>query len=411
MARILPFRAVRPAPDMASIVASRSYETYSNNEMERLMAENPNSFLHIINPGFMQGKPVKGEARLKLAREKFEEFIGKGILEREDRPCLYLYEQNSAEGTYKGLFCATSTSDYRENLIKRHEHTLARRESMFARYLHAVRFNAEPVLMMYPDNMEVSAVLHTIGQKVPDFDFGTPEGKIHRLWIIRDQMQITRLQQLFVGIKALYIADGHHRSASSNLMAQTAREANPAHTGNEAYNYFMSCLLPESSIRIYSYPRLVRDLGGHSKHTFLAKLNVDFEIDKLGEKIWQPGEKHEFCMYLGADFYLLKLRKEFRDFGNPLDSLDSQILYIRVLKYSLGIKDPRKDKRLTYGIGAASLTEMKDQVDSGEFAVGFAMRPASVAQIRAIADAGLVMPPKSTYIEPKLRSGLTIYEF
>jgi uncharacterized protein (DUF1015 family) len=407
MATNIPVRAVLPARDTASRVVSRSYETYTRDEREQLMTENPSSFLHIIDPVFMTRKSIQWAARVKIVRDRFEEFIRKGILVREHKPCFYLYEQSGAAGIYSGLFCAASTEDYRNNAIRRHEETLARREMLFARYLDTVRFNAEPVLMMYPDNHKVAEILAEAGRQIPNFEFRTKEGNLHRLWSIGEKATVIRLQELFAAMEALYIADGHHRTASSAVMAETAKAVNRAHTGNEAYNFFMSCLLPESSIKIFPYNRLVRDLDGQTSATFISKLNETFNVDTLKGEIRRHSKHHGFCMYLGNKFYSLSLREEFRHFNTPLSSLDSQILYSRILKPLLGIKDLKKDKRLAYRFGPG----LKTQVDQGGFAVGFSMAPASVSQLKAIADAGVLMPPKSTYIEPKLRSGLTIYEF
>jgi uncharacterized protein (DUF1015 family) len=400
-----------PAPAKAPIVVSRSFENYSFEEIACLMAENPSSFLHVINPNFRQQQRLKGEVRSKMVRERFEDFIRNGILVRRQKPALYLYEQSCDESCYRGLLCATSTADYRNHVIKRHEATLAKREMLFARYLNSVRFNAEPVLMMYPDDRGVGRILGEVSKEEPDYDFRTPEGKRHKVWIVSEPDMVLRLQELFAGMGALYIADGHHRTASSNLMAQTASAANSTHTGHEAYNYFMSCLLPESEIKIYAYTRLVKDLGGQSGATLLSKLKEEFQIDLLGESARRPENRHSFCMYLDHQFYTLRLKARYRIFDTPVDRLDSQILYTKILRPFLGIKDLRTDRRLAHGFGAEPFREIKSQVDQGKYAIGFSMAPPGVAQIKVIADAGQQMPPKSTYIEPKLRSGLTIYEF
>ncbi len=375
------------------------------------MDANPRSFLHIINAGYGQGKKPAGTGRFQMVRGRFEAFLSQGILIRDQQPCIYLYEQRHETGKYLGFLCATSTEDYRTNIIRRHEDTLEKRERLFSRYLSAVRFNAEPVLMMYPDRSEIAGILEQESRNQPEYDFKTPDGYGHRLWPISDTATLDRLGRLFGEQEALYIADGHHRSASSHLMALEARASNPRHTGREPYNYFMSYLLPESAIRISRYQRLLRDLNGHSRAGFLERLSWHYQWEDMGTIPWRPTEKHHFGMCLGGTFYALKLKEENWRFTDALSRLDTHILYTTLLRPILGIDDLRNDRRIVYTSGDGQLRKMQRKIQRGEFAVGFDMTPVTVAEIKAIADAGQVMPPKSTYIEPKLRSGLTIYEF
>ena len=228
--------------------------------------------------------------------------------------------------------------------------------------------------------------------------------------MVSDQKIVERLQKEFARIKVLYIADGHHRSASSNLLAQYSEKANPKHTGNEAYNYFMSYLIPESEIRIYEFNRMVQDLNGLTKEEFLVRLDEYFRIQNKGNMLYRPSRKHHFSMYLDGEFYSLYLRKKVYSFTDVLSELDTQILYKTILEPVLGIHDLRNDKRIAYGYGKHNIIKMKDEIDQGNFEVGFSLVPITIDEIKAIADSGLIMPPKSTYIEPKLRSGLTIYE-
>jgi uncharacterized protein (DUF1015 family) len=411
MAHIMPFRAVRPAEDKAKSFTSRSYETYSPEEKQQLMKQNPTTFLHIINAKNEQGVNVKGKVYFELVKERFRAFLEQGILVREKQPSLYVYELKSEDRRYLGLICTTSSEDYRSNNIRRHEDTMARRELLFASFLAGVRFNAEPVLMMYPDNKEVAALLQNECRKPALYDFSTPDGYGHRLWRISEITDIYRFQALFRHIDTLYIADGHHRSASSNLMALKARASNPGHSGKEAYNFFMSLLLPESAIRISTFNRMVTDLYGHSENSFLAGINENYKLRQMGCQAVPSGGQRHFYMYLGNYFYCLELKEKSREFTDVLSRLNSQILYQTILKPLLGIRDLRDDKRLGYSFAENLPQDMKEQIDGGKFAVGFGMVPVSIHELKAIADAGLVMPPKSTYIEPKLRSGLTIYEF
>ena len=245
----------------------------------------------------------------------------------------------------------------------------------------------------------------------PECEFATANKEIHTLWKIDDPDNIQKIQDQFEAIEKLYIADGHHRSASSWLLAKESRENNPDHTGKEAYNFFMSYLISESNLRVFEFSRLIKDLNGHTKEEFLILLDQWFRIENRGLDIYKPSRKHHFNMYLDGEFYSLYLRKTNYEFTDSLSELDSYILYEKILKPVLGINDLRNDKRIAYVHGRNDLIELKTRVDSGEFEVGFGMLPAAITEIKQIADENLTMPPKSTYIEPKLRSGLTIYEF
>nr|WP_299173814.1 DUF1015 domain-containing protein [uncultured Allomuricauda sp.] len=410
MALIQPFKAIRPAPDKAAFVASRSYEEYSKEELKSVLKYNPFSFLHIINPGFKFHKSISGKERFKLVHNRYLEFLEDNVFLKDDKPCFYLYEITKGDLTTLGFFCACSVSDYRKDVIKKHEDTIQRREKLFADYLNTVGFNAEPVLMTYSDDSNVSSILEKEADQRPNYDFTTPDKVSHKLWKVEDAKVIASLQRSFDKMDALYIADGHHRSASSNLLSEKMRTKNPSHSGDESYNFFMAYLIPESNIKIYEFNRMVKDLNGYSKEEFLIQLDTYFRIEKKDDGLYKPTRKHHFSMYLDGDFYSLYLRKRVYEFTDALSELDTQILYKTILEPILGISDLRNDKRIAYGYGKHNVIKMKDCIDKGEFAVGFSLVPINMEEIKAIADAGLVMPPKSTYIEPKLRSGLTIYE-
>ena len=410
MATIKPFKAIRPAADKVAHVASRSYEDYSNDELKAVLRYNPFSFLHIINPGFKFSKKVTGEERFKLVRNRYLEFLEEKVLIKDSEASFYIYQVNKNGFQCCGIFCATSVQDYRDNYIKKHENTIESRERLFAQYLQTVKFNAEPVLITYPDDPAISKIIQTIKEQVPEYHFTTTNRSTHHLWKVSDKKIIQKLQEAFSRIEALYIADGHHRSASSELLAKWQQESNPKHTGEEAYNHFMSYLIPESEIKIYEFNRMVKDLNGHSKESFLVKLDEFYRIKKLEHDLYKPTKKHHFSMYLDGEFYSLYLRKKAVTFTDPLSKLDTQILYKTILEPILDIKNLRNDKRIQYGYGKHNVLKMKNDIDKGLFAVGFNMLPITMEEIKAIADAQLVMPPKSTFIEPKLRSGLTIYE-
>ena len=410
MAIVKPFKAIRPTKDKAFFVASRSYEEYSKEELKAILQYNPFSFLHIINPGFKFEKTIKGKERFGLVHNRYLEFLEENIFQKDEEPSFYLYQIEKDDFKSLGFFCACSVDDYRRNVIKKHEDTIQDREELFADYLHIVGFNAEPVLMTYEDNKTVDEIFQRKIERKPEYDFTTTDRVNHKLWKISYPEGIEKLERAFGELNALYIADGHHRSASSSLLADLKMSENENHTGEEAYNYFMAYLIPESQMRISEFNRMVKDLNGYSKKEFLIQLDEHFRIEKREDGLCKPSKKHEFSMYLAGEFYTLHLRQTNHEFTDALSKLDTQILYKTILEPILGITDLRNDKRICYGYGKNNLIQMKDLVDSGSYAVGFSLVPTTVEEIKAIADAGLVMPPKSTYIEPKLRSGLTIYE-
>lgn len=410
MAVIKPFRAIRPAKDKVAFVASRSYEEYDKKERNYHLKYNPFSFLHIINPGYKFQKTIFGEERFTLIRNRYLEFLEEQIFIKDKTESFYLYQIQKGDFTTLGIFCATSVLDYRNDVIKKHEDTIHKREHLFANYLKSVGFNAEPVLITYPQNDTIQNLIAKKTEKTPEYDFTTPDKKRHQLWCVTDRATIVNLQKAFAKIDMIYIADGHHRSASSNLLSKDLEAENEQHSGTEPYNFFLSYLIPESEIRIYEFNRMVKDLNGLTKEEFLIRLDAHYRIEKRDDGLYKPTRKHHFSMYLEGEFYSLYLRKQVYGFTDALSELDTHILYKTILEPILGIRDLRNDKRISYGYGKHNLIKMKDSIDNGDFSVGFSLVPITMEEIKAIADANLVMPPKSTYIEPKLRSGLTIYE-
>tara|TARA_R100001369_G_scaffold26921_1_gene48613 strand:- start:8235 stop:9470 length:1236 start_codon:yes stop_codon:yes gene_type:complete len=411
LAKIVPFKAVRPTKDKAGMVASRPYEDYSVGELKAQLDYNPFSFLHIINPGYKFQHEITGEKRFQLVKNRYLEFKEDNIFIQDATPCFYFYKIVTRTHTFCGIIAAASIQDYKDNLIKRHEDTIAFRENLFKDYLKVVGFNTEPVLLTYPDSKVIDNIMAGVVKTKPEYEFSTYNKDIHYLWKISETDIVEKIQAEFEMMPKLYIADGHHRSASSYLLANESKEANPNHNGDEPYNYFMSFLISESKLMIYEYSRLVKDLNGLSKEEFLMQLDLWFRIERRGLEVYTPTKKHHFNMYLDGEFYSLYLRKTNYEFTDSLSTLDTYILYQKVLKPILGIEDLRNDNRIAYIHGRNDLIEIKSQVDSGNFAVGFGMLPLTIDEIKKVADEGLTMPPKSTYIEPKLRSGLTIYEF
>lgn len=412
MAKILPFKAVRPTRDKVSLVASRSYQTYTQAEREARLEYNPFSFLHIVNPGYKYDREIKGSERYKLVRNRYLEFKEDHVFVRDKTPSYYIYKIVDREKqVFNGIIAAASAEDYEKNVIKKHEETLEYRERIFKDYLKTVGFNAEPVLLTYPDNRVLSALINETQNERAEFEFTTTYRDTHYLWKIESPQVIATITNEFEKMPSIYIADGHHRSASSHLLYTDEKRSNPNHSGKESYNQFMTFLIPESELKINEFNRLVKDLNGLTKEEFLIQLDTFFRIENRGRLPYKPSKKHHFSMYLDGAFYSLFLRKTRYNFKTSLDALDPQVLYNTILKPILGIEDLRNDNRIDYINGKKDIINMKIKIDDGDFAVGFGMVPVHIDEMKNIADDGLKMPPKSTFIEPKLRSGVTIYEF
>lgn len=404
MAKIIPFKAVRPCPDKVSLVTSRSYDEYSAAELASQLDFNPFSFLHILNPAYANQQKIGLEKRFKLVAHKYSDFKSENILIKEPNPVLFLYEIQSKNKIFTGIIAGTAVEDYQENHIKKHEDTLQYRVELFKDYLHHTGFNTEPVLMTYPDNAELDSWIEHKKHTVALYEFSTTKKEKHTLWKIEETDEIDWLQKQFENIGDLYIADGHHRIASAELLFEQDKIF-----GNKNLNYFMSFLIAESNVKIYEFNRIVRDLNSLSKKEFLDALAKPFWIKNKEQELWKPTKKHEFGMYLDGEFYSLILKDE-NNFSSIFESLDAQILYEKVLQPLLGITDLRNDDRIDYIPGNLSIIAVKEVIDEGEFEVGFMLFPSEISEIKALADNHLIMPPKSTYIEPKFRSGLVIYE-
>ncbi|TDR25982.1 DUF1015 domain-containing protein [Flavobacterium cheniae] len=405
MAKIKPFKAVRPVADKVALVTCRTYDDYSSAELAAWLDFNPYSFLHVIHPAYANAQKVSLEKRFKAVANKYQDFKHDQILIEEEHPVFYLYEIQSKGQTFTGIIAGTSVKDYQDNVIKKHEDTLQYRVELFKDYLHQTNFNTEPVLITYPDSVEINTFIALRKKSKPVYEYSTTNKEKHTLWKIDTQSEIDWLQEHFEKIPNLYIADGHHRSASAELLYEQDK-----HLGNENLNYFMSFLIAESNVKIYEFNRLIRDLNGLNKEEFIKKLSENFIIKAKDQEIWKPQNKFEFGMYLDGSFYALFYKHENHIATTVLDDLDAQILYDKVLFPILGIEDLRNDERIDYIPGKQSISVIKDLIDEGEFEVGFMLYPSDINEIKALADNNLIMPPKSTYIEPKFRSGLVVYE-
>ncbi|EGV42415.1 DUF1015 domain-containing protein [Bizionia argentinensis JUB59] len=412
MVKIIPFKAVRPTRDKVSLVAARSYQSYSKEQRESRLRDNPFSFLHIVNPGYRFEKEISGIERYSLVKNRYLEFKEENIFVQDEKPTYYIYKIVDRENQeFNGIVAATSALDYENDLIKKHEDTIEYREIIFKEYLKTVGFNAEPVLLTYPDNAVIKGIISEKQKERPEYEFTTTYRDTHYLWRVDEPELLKNIEEEFKSMPHIYIADGHHRSASSYLLYKDLKALNPNHQGDEPYNFFMSYLIPESDLRIHEFNRLVKDLNGLSKDAFLIQLDTVYRIENRGTNPYKPTQKHHFSMYLDGDFYSLYLRKSAYNNDTSLDSLDAQILYKTILEPILGVEDLRNDERIFYMNGKKDIVNLKSNVDSGDFAVGFVMVAVTIEEMKQIADDGLKMPPKSTFIEPKLRSGITIYEF
>lgn len=409
MPKIFPYKAVRPHKEKVELIVSKSYETYTEKVLDGILRDNTASFLHILWPGYKKNTPVSGKKRYNLVKERFTEFKKTGILCPDRDPSLYIYKIEKKHASFCGILAATRTDDYENGNIKKHENTIEKREKLFKNYLKVVKFNAEPVLLTYPDNKIIKENINKITSKDFEYSF-TVDGAKHSLWKLSDEKIITQIQQEFEKINTFYIADGHHRCASSHLLSKEMKFENPDHTGTEAYNYFLSYLLPESELKIYEFNRLIKDLNGLTKDEFLTALKKQYHVVHKGPGLYRIINKHEFGMYLEGEFYLLLLKEKGYQFKNVLSELDAQLLYETILEPILNIKDLRNDKRIDYIYGKESIVKIKELIDSGKYKLAFNLAPVTVSEIKEVANQGLQMPPKSTYIEPKLLSALTIYE-
>jgi uncharacterized protein (DUF1015 family) len=407
MADIRPFRAFRPRPGMAARVASPPYDVLNSEEAREMAAGNEFSFLHVNKPeiDLAPGIDVYSKAVYAKGAENLNRFIREGVLVQDETPCFYAYQQIMGDHKQVGLVVGASVDEYDRDLIRKHEHTRRVKEDDRTRHVDALNANTGPVFLTYRKREAIDAIVDGVRAGAPDVDFTAPDGIRHTLWVIRDPAKIEALRGEFAKVDLLYVADGHHRSASASNVARDRRAANPAHTGEEAYNFFLSVLFPDDQMKILDYNRVVFDLNGLSAKEFLAAVGEKFEVGETKEP--KPAQCRDYGMYLGGRWYRLTARAGSFPENDPVNSLDVAILQNNLLNPVLGILDPRSDDRIDFVGGIRGLKELERRVAAGA-AVAFALFPTSISQLMAIADAGAVMPPKSTWFEPKLRSGLVV---
>lgn len=411
MAKVIPFKAIRPEGDKVHLVASRSVDGYNPAELRDKLAGNPYSFLHVINPDFEDGVKTKpgSKERLLKVKQHFKKFVREKIFLRDENPCYYLYRQIKEGNEYLGIIACTSIDDYMNGVIKIHEQTLTQREEKLKDYLEVCEFNAEPVLFCYPNDATIDQLSDEIAQTRPDYDFTTTDKVRHTVWIISSRKTVKQIAERFQNIPHIYIADGHHRSASSALLGKLRRSTRKSYTGEEAFNYYLGVFFPEDHLKIFEYNRIVKDLNGLSVNDFLNQLKNNFMVSELKENDFKPTHKHEISMYVDNKWYSLKAKDTIYNPKDPVDSLDAAILTKYILSPILDIHDLKTDKRIGFVPGVKGSMALKKQVDEGKATVAFGLYPVTMEHLKWIADTHNIMPPKSTWVEPKMRSGLLIY--
>jgi uncharacterized protein (DUF1015 family) len=413
MAVIKPFKGIRPPRELAQKVASRPYDVLSSDEARTEAYGNPYSLLRIIKPEieFPAGTDEHISEVYEKAVENFQLFQDEGWLVQDQQECLYIYAQTMNGRTQYGLVAAASVDDYLKGVIKKHELTRADKEEDRMKHVRNTNANVEPVFFAYPAHAELDALVKNIvDTREPVYDFVAEDGFGHHFWIIDDAATIQKIVTIFKkDIPSTYVADGHHRTAAAALVGAEKRRQNPSFTGKEEFNYFLAVHFPDNQLQIIDYNRVVKDLNGLTSAQLLHKLEVDFELEKIGSNIFKPDQLHTFSMYLEGNWYKLVAREGRYNDQDPIGVLDVTILSTRILDQILGIRDLRTDKRIDFVGGIRGLGELTKRVDSGEMAVAFALYPVSMKQLIDIADTGNIMPPKTTWFEPKLRSGLVIH--
>ncbi|GET23456.1 DUF1015 domain-containing protein [Prolixibacter denitrificans] len=413
MAVLKPFKGLRPPRELAQKVASRPYDVLNSEEARKEAEGNPQSLLHIIKPeiDFPAGTDEHTEPVYDKAVENFHLFKEKGWLVQDEKDKLYIYAQTMNGRTQYGIVGAASVDDYMNGVIKKHELTRKDKEEDRMKHVRNTNANVEPVFFTFPAVQELDDIVAKIvKENEPEYDFVAEDGFGHHFWVIDDEATINRIVELFAEIPATYVADGHHRTAAAALVGNEKRQNNPNHTGNEEYNFFLAVHFPDNQLQIIDYNRVVKDLNGLTEAELLTKLEEDFEVAEMGTDIFKPEELHTFSMYLDGKWYKLVARSGRYDDNDPIGVLDVTILSDLVLDKILGIKDLRTDKRIDFVGGIRGLGELKRRVDSDEMKAAFALYPVSMQQLIDIADTGNIMPPKTTWFEPKLRSGLVIHE-
>lgn len=396
MAIVRPFKAIRPTRDKANLVATRSYLSYSDETLKEKLEHNPFTFLHIINPNIKQ----KGINKFNAVKDKFNDFKEAGFFITEDTETFYIYQQKNENQTFEGIIGATAVADYLNGNIKKHEHTITAREKMFESYLDTTGFNAEPVLLCHQKNTAITNLIQYYKVTRAEYEFATTDKTIHKLWLVNSTKDINIIINSFKNIDNLYIADGHHRSASSALLAQNSTKKNSP--------YFMSFLIDENQLNIINFNRLIKHTNGLTSYELIAEIKKSYTVIEKGSIPYSPNFTDEISMYIRETWYsLVALPKNIEQ--DCVSRLDPAILSNNILAPILNITDEKTDENISFESGTTPLSKIAKKIDSGEYEIAFILKPISISALKEVADNNRFMPPKSTYIEPKLRSGLTIY--
>jgi len=411
LANIKPFKAFRPTRDKVHLVASRSYISYTKPDLIRKLDENPFTFLHILNPQYKTDKQsfTNSKEKFEKVKRKFTDFVNQQILIQDKKESYYVYRQIKDGHPYLGIIACASVADYYSNVIKKHEATITKREKIFKNYLETVQINAEPVCFTYPNHDKIDRITNEKILDRPEYDFTTTNRDRHSFWKIDDEKTVEKITAYFSEIKSIYIADGHHRSASSALLGKSLRKADGNPSEEKAYDYFMGYFIPQNCLKIYEFNRLVTTIGEHDVTSFLEAIQENFEIAYVDGSFFRPEKTHEIGMYIEGKWYCLIPKEGQFKVDDPVKSLDVSILTNHLLSPILGISDLKTDSRVYFKGGLEGIEALKAEVDRGKAKVAFAHYPVSMEQLKTISDANQTMPPKSTWIEPKLRSGLTVY--
>lgn len=406
MTKIHPFKAIRPTRDKAQLVSTRPLAAYRKHILKAKLDENPFTFLHIIHPEGPKNQHTKSNSkeRFDAINERFKEFRDRGILIQDEAPCFYVYRQTKGDHEFTGVIAGVSIQEYNDDHIKKHEATITSRETLFSNYLNLTGFNAEPVLLSHQPIPGLEALLKQITAKRPEYEFSTTDTIKHELWVV--DKNLDKLIQLFEKIEDIYIADGHHRSSSSARLLQTILKNDQARFGNQ--DYFLGYLIDERRLQILEFNRIVKHLNGNSEKEFIKRCQKVFNIEAL-KKGRKPNTEHEIICLLGKKAYSFKIKDENINWNDPVKRLDAQLLTDLILEPILGIHDLKTSRDIEFLPGTYGLKKIGDKMKKDDFKVAFLLHPVSVEDVKAVADAGGIMPPKSTYVEPKMRSGLTIY--
>lgn len=412
MAIIKPFKGIRPPKELVEQVASRPYDVLNSEEARAEAAGNEKSLYHIIKPeiDFPEGTDEHEPKVYEKARQNFDLFQEKGWLVQDSKENYYVYAQTMNGRTQYGLVVGAYVDDYMSGKIKKHELTRRDKEEDRMKHVRVNDANIEPVFFAYPQHKELDAIVASVVKKEPVYDFVAPDGFGHHFWLIEDERLIKRITDIFATFPAMYIADGHHRSAAAALVGDEKRKNNPNHKGDEEYMYFLAVCFPDNQLNIIDYNRVVKDLNGLSDEAFFEALKKNFVVEEKGTEIYKPQALHNFSLYLSGKWYSLTAREGTYDDNDPIGVLDVTISSNLILDEILGIKDLRSDKRIDFVGGIRGLGELQKRVDSGEMKVALALYPVTMKQLMDIADTGNIMPPKTTWFEPKLRSGLVIHK-